>query len=128
MAGQAILIAALIGLGVAKILVGISRGKPVGFLYMMCLALAIVGLSFWLTPTHRSRYGERILQYLRSRVPSTVVSHTDPQLPLVFALLGMAILPDDFADLKNVFAPISSGGDGGGDGGGGCGGCGGCGG
>lgn len=83
----------------------------------------------------RSRYGDQVLEYLRTRMRSTVFSHTDPQLPLAFALLGMAILPNEmFADFKTVFTPVvsSGGGDGGGDGGGGSsgggGGCGGCGG
>lgn len=132
----ALLIACLLGLGITKILVGISRGKPVGYLLMMCIVVAIIGLGFWLTPAHRSRYGDRVLQDLRTRVRSTVVSHTDPHLPLAFALFGMAILPNDmFADLKKLFiidggGGGNGGGGGGGDGGGGggCGGCGGCGG
>ncbi len=125
----ATLIASLLGLGITKILVGISRGKPVGFLIMMCFVVAVIGLGFWLTPIHRSRYGDRVLQDLRTRVRSTVVSHTDPHLPLAFALLGMAILPNDmFADFKKVLTPVPSSGDGGGDGNGGCGGGGGCGG
>ncbi|XWK87844.1 MAG: TIGR04222 domain-containing membrane protein [Phormidium sp.] len=136
----AILIACLLGLGIAKIFVGISRGKPVSFLIVMCFIIAIIGIIFWVTPIDRSRYGDRILQELRNRIHSTNLSHTDPQLPLAFALLGIAILPNDmiFADLKQVFTPVSSsssssdgsgcGGDGGGGGGGCGGGCGGCGG
>ncbi|MBD2100181.1 TIGR04222 domain-containing membrane protein [Leptolyngbya sp. FACHB-261] len=138
----AILIACLLGLGIAKILVGLSRGKPIGYLFMMCIVVAVIGLGFWQIPPHRSRYGDRVLRDLRTRVRSTAVSHTDPQLPLVFALFGMAILPNDmFADLKQIFPPVptSDGGGGGsfgdgggggscgGGGGGGCGGCGGCG-
>jgi uncharacterized protein (TIGR04222 family) len=132
----AILFACLLGLGFAKIVVGISRGKPVSFLIVMCFIIAIVGLGFWKIPVHHSRYGDRILQDIRSRIRFTIVSHTDPQLPLAFALLGIAILPNDmmFAELKQVFTPVSSsdgggGSDGGGSDGGGCGGgCGGCGG
>jgi uncharacterized protein (TIGR04222 family) len=140
----AILIASLLGLGIAKIFVGISRGKPVGYLFMMCFVLAFIALAFYSTPIHRSRYGDRVLEELRTRMRSTVFSHTDPQLPVAFALLGMGILPNEmFADFKMVFTPVSSsgggdggggscggGGDGGGGscGGGGCGGCGGCGG
>lgn len=132
----AVLIASLVGLGITKILVGISRGKPVGFLLMMCIVMSVIGLCFWLLPLHRSRYGDQVLHDIISRVRPTVVSHTDPDLPLAFALLGLATLPNDmFADLKKVFTPVSSGGDGGGGGcgggggsGGGGGGCGGCGG
>lgn len=139
-----VLIAPLLGLGVAKVLVGISRGKPTVFLIFLCFIVALIGFFFWVTPPYRSRYGDRVLQDLRTRIHSTAVSHTDPQLPLVFALWGMEILPNDvFADLKKVFTPASSGdssdvgtsggddgggGDGGGGDGGGCGGCGGCGG
>ena len=133
----AILIASLLGLGIAKIFVGISRGKPVSFLVVMCFIIAIIGLCFWKIPVHRSRYGDRIFQDLLTRIHSRNLSHTDPQLPLAFALLGITILPNDmiFAELKQVFTPVSSssgGGDGGGGCGGGCGGggggCGGCGG
>lgn len=132
----AILFACLLGLGFAKIVVGISRGKPVSFLIVMCFIIAIIGLCFWKIPVERSRYGDRIFQDLHTRIHLTIVSHTDPQLPLAFALLGIAILPNEmFADLKQVFTPVSSssdgggGSDGGGCGGGGCGGgCGGCGG
>jgi uncharacterized protein (TIGR04222 family) len=135
----ALLFVALLGLGIAKILVGISRGKPVGYLVMMCVVVAIVGICFLLIPIHRSRYGDRVLKDLRTRIQSIVFSPSHPQLALAFALLGVWILPVDdiFADLRTVLAPVSTGGGGdggsggcsGGDGGGGCGGgCGGCGG
>ncbi|MFN9244646.1 MAG: TIGR04222 domain-containing membrane protein [Cyanobacteriota bacterium] len=127
----AVILVGLLALGIAKIGVGISRGRPVGFLVMMCLVLSVAGLCFLFVPVHRSRYGDQVLQEIRSRIPSAPVRHADPQLPLAFALLGAAILPTDtFADLKQMFTPVSSGGDGGGGcGGGGCGGgCGGCGG
>lgn len=127
----ALLIAALLGLGIGRILVGMARGKPVGYLVVMCFIIALIGLVPWLTPVHRTRYGDRVLQDLRARVQSTVGSAADAHLPLAFALLGAVVLPNDiFADLKQVVMPVSSGGgggggDGGGGGGGGCGGCGG---
>lgn len=136
-----ILIACLLGLGIAKILVGLSRGKPVGILIAMCVIVAIIGLVFSQKAVHRSRYGDRFLSNLRNRIPNKVFSLNDVQLPLVVALLSIVILPNDaFADLKSLLTPVSSsggdgssdggGGDGGGGGcgGGGCGGCGGCGG
>jgi uncharacterized protein (TIGR04222 family) len=132
----AILIAALLGLGIAKIWVGMARGRPVGYLVTMCIIIALIGFGLWLTPIHRSRYGDRVLKDLHTRVRSTVGHSTDAHLPLAFALLGAVVLPNDiFADLKQVVTPVSSNGDGGGGGGdgggggGGCGGgCGGCGG
>jgi len=102
----AILIASLLGLGIAKIFVGISRGKPVSFLVVMCFIIAIIGLCFWKFPVHRSRYGDRIFQDLLTRIHSRTISHKDPELPLAFALLGIGILPNDvmFADLKQVYS------------------------
>jgi uncharacterized protein (TIGR04222 family) len=138
----ALLIVFLLELGMAKILVGISRGEPVGYFeLMMCIVIAIIGFCFWEFPAHRSRYGERVLQYIRIRLHSRVVrhtdhelplvfdlmspailpiplhsivvSHTDHELPLVFALMGPEILPNEmFADLKQLFTPVS-GSDGG---------------
>jgi uncharacterized protein (TIGR04222 family) len=131
----AILIMALLGLGIAKICVGISRGKPVGYLFLICSVVAIIGFYLWQNPKHRSRYGDQVLQDLRTRMSLTALSSTEPQLCLAFALLGTKILPIDlFADLKWVFTPSSyssgySGVYGGGYDGGGCGcggGCGGC--
>lgn len=138
----AILFGALLGLGIAKIVVGISRQKPVGFLVMMCFIVAVVGLSFWGGSIHRSRYGDRILNDLRKRTrsqQSTLYDNLDSQFSLAFALFGTVVLASgSLAELKQVLAPVmtdggggggsDSGGDGGGCGGGGCGGCGGCGG
>ncbi|NJP10149.1 MAG: TIGR04222 domain-containing membrane protein [Leptolyngbyaceae cyanobacterium RU_5_1] len=129
----ALLIVALLGLGLAKIFVGVSRGKPVGYLVVLCFLTAIVGVLFAVIAAHRSRYGDRVLETIRSRTRlhhSRQYHELDPQLPLAFALFGTTILADGILiDLKQVFTPPSSGGGGGGDGGGGCGGgCGGCGG
>jgi uncharacterized protein (TIGR04222 family) len=133
----ALLIACLLGLGIARILVGLSRGKPVGFLIMMCAIIAIVSLFFRLKNIHRSRYGDRFLSNLRDRIPKKVFGMDDLQLPLIVALLSVAILPNEtFSDLKGLLTPVSSGGgdsssdssDSSSDGGGGGGGCGGCGG
>ncbi len=106
-----LLIACLLGLGIAKILVGISRGKDVGFLIPLCGIVAFVGLLFSLEKIHRSRYGDRFLSNLRNKMPKKVFGIDDLQLPLIVALLSVAILPNDaFADLKIVLAPVSSGG------------------
>lgn len=138
-----LLIACLLGLGIAKIFVGISRGRPVGFLVMICMVLFVIAIIFWKMPVNRSRYGDRVLQSLQKVVRLTFVGPTNPQLMLSFALLGASVLPNRiFADLKQAFSYGSGssgsgggggssdgGGGGSGDGGGGgCGGCGGCGG
>jgi uncharacterized protein (TIGR04222 family) len=126
---------AVLLLGIAKIMVGISRQKPVGFLFMLCIITAIFGFFLLMKP-HRSRYGDRTLKNLQARhknlkKPSQSETY---QLALAFGLFGSVVLADTaFAGLQRVLVPpqsTSGGGDGGGDGGGGCGGggCGGCGG
>ncbi|HAZ44167.1 MAG TPA: TIGR04222 domain-containing membrane protein [Cyanobacteria bacterium UBA11369] len=135
---SAIPIFALLALGISKIAVGISRGKPVGYLMFLCFIAAIIGLCYLFGQPHRSLMGDRVLANIRTRIRRKVaVSSTDPQLPLAFALFGAGVLAGStLADLRQVLIPpaTASGGDGGGGGGdgggggGGCGGCGGCGG
>ena len=137
-----ILIASLVGLGIAKISVGVSRGKPVGFLIAMCFVIAVVGLGFWLILSRRSRFGDRFLTSLhREHIRLIATDQEDPTLPLVFALLGSLAITNLSPELKNaLFIGSNSDGSswssdssnsgssdsGGGDsGGGGCGGCGG---
>jgi uncharacterized protein (TIGR04222 family) len=122
---------AVLILGIAKIMVGISRGKPVGFLIMLCIITAIFGFCLLVKP-HRSRYGDRTLTNLQARhenlkQPSTSQTY---EIGLAFGLFGSVVLADSsFADLKRLLVPLqSTSGGGGGDGGGGDGGGGGCGG
>jgi uncharacterized protein (TIGR04222 family) len=126
----AVLIAFLFGLGILKISVGISREKPVKYLLIMCFIIAAIGFTFWIIPSHRSRYGDRVLQNLRTHVSSTVDSNVYPQALFAVALLGVTVLPNDiFADLKEILAVVSTDdNDSGGCGGSGDSGCGGCGG
>jgi uncharacterized protein (TIGR04222 family) len=146
---------AVLLLGISKILVGISRDKPVGFLVVLCMITAIIGCCFLCVPVFRSRYGDRVLADLKARYlnqqrvkSANTMLTTDPQLVLAFGLFGTVVLAESsLIDLRKVLAPPpnsadggggdgcggggDSGGSGGGDsggGGGGCGGCGGCGG
>ena len=136
------LILACIALGIAKIMVGTYRGKPVGFLVIMCLILGFIAISFWNTTPFRSHYGDRILKVLQKNNPLNIGSNTDENLAVALALGGTTFLP---SDLRLLFMPPvytssrsgsssssgggSSCGSGCGSGcGGGCGGCGGCGG
>ncbi len=121
-------------LGISKILVGISRGKPVGYLVVLCSITVIIGWGFsppnssWLTP-----YGDRVLEQLRSRInPTRINPRPTDQIVLAFALLGHTVLTgSSLADLSQVLRPYPSsssgdsgggGCDGGGGGGSGCGG------
>lgn len=142
-------------LGISKIGVGIWRGKPVGFLVVLCIITAIIAVCFRQISVFRSRYGDRVLadlkaRYANLRTTTTANNQTsDAHLALAFALFGVGVLADGtLTDLRQVLIPPPSssssfsgggcsggsdgggGGDcgGGGCGGGGCGGCGGCGG
>jgi uncharacterized protein (TIGR04222 family) len=50
--------------GIVKLFVGLSRDRPVGFLFILCLVSALVALGFaW--PIRRSRRGDRALDHLK---------------------------------------------------------------
>lgn len=121
----------LLGLGIIKMLVGISRDKPIEFLIFCLLVVAIYGGSF-LTKPHRSRYGDHVLKNLVDRFkPLKTANRDGEQLLLSFAVLGSTILAANpaFAELTQMFISIGGGDSGDGGDGGGCGGgCGGCGG
>ena len=131
----------LLGIGVLKMFVGISRDKPVGFLIMCMGGLLMFGMRFFAKP-YRSRYGDRVLNDLiASSKHLKIANSSNSQLPLAFALFGGTVLASDsaLADLHQMLASSgggsygdsgcgSSGCGGSGCGGSGCGGCGGCGG
>ena len=59
--------AATLGLGIAKIFVGLSRGKPVGFLVMGCIGLAAL---CWFALAHkprRTRQGDAVVHWAWDR-------------------------------------------------------------
>jgi uncharacterized protein (TIGR04222 family) len=135
----ALLMGVILLFGIARIIIGINRERPVGYLTALCVLAGVAALWFLLQSPHRSRYGDRLLNELKQQhngldQPGTTVHHLD----LAVALFGSSILvATPYAYLHRTFAPPSSGGDGGGDSGssggdgggdGGCGGCGGCGG
>lgn len=131
---------ATLGLGLAKICVGISRGKPVGFLVLGSIVLAVVGFLLLARNPRRTRRGDAVVRAAWARFRSSGAqdawraNKTADLLPLAVALLGTTTLAGTahaFIDKAvNALRPGSNGGgcDTGGDGGGGDGGCGGCGG
>jgi uncharacterized protein (TIGR04222 family) len=135
--------------GVCKIVVGISRNRPVGFLVIFCLfdlllAAAIFGRVPWRTRRGSVVLGDVLSNELALRTSvkagGSHLQRTD--IVRAFALFGPSVLPGDyqmkrFAMLLQPVQSTSSGGHGGcgsgggcggGGGGGGGGGCGGCGG
>ncbi|RAM51487.1 MAG: TIGR04222 domain-containing membrane protein [Hapalosiphonaceae cyanobacterium JJU2] len=88
----------LLMLGISKIIVGIYRDKPVGFLVGMCIVIAIVGFSLLAKP-HRTQSGDRTLNYYRSSYSQS------SDIAFAFALFGSAVLIGSLADLKQAFVP-----------------------
>ena len=135
-----LIVVILLGIGLCKMAVGISRDKPVGLLLICIFGLLVLGARFFVKPQcKRSRYGEIIFNDLTNRLQHLKTANSsDSELVLAVALFGATVLMADMAlaDLYQMLTPIaaassgSGGGSGGSDGGGssGCGGCGGCGG
>ncbi len=129
-------------MGIVKIGVGLSRGKPVSFLVVSCIIATVVALIAFARRPHRSRRGDAVLKQLQERyrdykdLKLTYPTLTPQQVALGIGLFGMTALAGTaMADLEKTLRPPSSadGGSGGcgsscgggGCGGGGCGGCGG---
>jgi len=133
--------------GVPKVLIGMSRHKPVLFLILLCGASLCMAWIFFRQKCLRTTRGDDALKYLRIEHQSLEysLSHRSPttgaELALALGLFGTGLLVASpaFADLSPLMrrsygtagSGCGSGGGcaGGGCGGGGCGGgCGGCGG
>lgn len=123
------------GFGGAKIAVGMSRDKPVGFLVMLTIIVGVIGLGLLLSRPKRTRAGDLALTEAKQRLARAIRAPQQKELGLAVALLGTAALSGTaYAQYHQLRAPPSSSGDSsGGDsssgdsgcGGGGCGGCGG---
>jgi uncharacterized protein (TIGR04222 family) len=149
LAPAALVLPALL-IGIAKIGVGIMRGRPVGILVFFCLLTVVVMLLFLSRTAYRTRAGSKVLRRLRksnaalatsARTAPDRLTHGD--IALAFALFGPTVLTGKLITLRQALWPLkthgtwgcSSGagcggggggcGGGGGGGGGGCGGCGG---
>lgn len=122
--------------GLAKIVVGLERDRPVGFLVVLTIATAVLGLVILLHRPTRTGAGDAALDRYRqrqgraARAPRAV----GDEVLIAFALGGGAALAgtshEAYGRAMRASASDGSGcgssGDGGGDGGGGgCGGCGG---
>jgi uncharacterized protein (TIGR04222 family) len=146
---------AAIAVGVIKIIIGVSRDRPVGFLVALCILFTIISLAALARRPIRSRYGDKVLEQLRAKhvgpreLGRNAASLSAPEFASVVGLFGFAALAGTgLEDLRRQLQPPaqvggswsgggsgcggggSSCGGGGGCGGGGCGGggCGGCGG
>jgi uncharacterized protein (TIGR04222 family) len=139
-------------LGIIKILVGLMRERPVGFLVALVVFSVVVAAFCFLRRPKRTQLGERALNAARSAYENERRRHHgDPHhsgsmIPLSVALFGLTALSGTaYASLQQQLKPApqsqstasgcggasscggggSGCGGGGGGGGGGCGGCGG---
>lgn len=140
MAGATLIMAPCIFVGIPKLMFGMAHGKPIGFLFVILAATAVLGIVALATTPHRTKSGDDELRKFKSRNASlesnlsypTMLSGAD--VVLAYALFGGTLLSanDPFNSARRALAGNSgsgsAGGCGGGSCGGGCGGCGGCGG
>ena len=129
-----LLMAAPLVVGSAKIIVGLSRGKPVGFLVGACLVTAIAALLFWLARSRSTPRGkaaqqtlEKEYRHLTLQAPAAEAALSPAQWAMVVGLFGAGLLAAGPLAKVHAMLPSTAGGGGCSSGGGGCGG-GGCGG
>ena len=116
-----LIVVILLGMGLCKMAVGISRDKPVGLLLICIFGLLVLGARFFVKP-QRSRYGEIIFKDLTNRLQFLKTANSsDSELVLGVALFGATVLMADMAlaDLYQMLTPTAaaSSGSGGGSGG-----------
>lgn len=131
------------GVAVTKIMIGLSRGRPVGFLFI--LALLNVLFLWGIKGRHRTTHGDhflanvkRLFAGLKDRADSIRRGGATADLALLAAVFGITSVPVNVFPYRAQLMPpppstdsssswscsSSSCGGGGGCGGGGCGGCG----
>ena len=123
---QTIPILTVLLLGLAKIQVGLSRDKPVGFLVVLCLVTGLIEFGFVVMRPHRSRWGDHMLKHLRLQNAALRLTGSrraadlaGQDLALAVALFGTGILAGGpLNDLRTALAPPPSSGGGGDSGGG----------
>ncbi|WP_257463345.1 TIGR04222 domain-containing membrane protein [Archangium lipolyticum] len=137
---SSVIMLGVFAVGIAKVVIGMQRDRPVGFLFLMSLVVLGTALFFAVRKPHRSNRGNTALEKLTQRnealrtsvcANASVLAGSD--VALAVGLFGATSLTGtQFEDLQRALMPApSSGGDGGSSGGGcggGCGGggCGGC--
>jgi uncharacterized protein (TIGR04222 family) len=129
--------------GFVKIMVGLSRHRPVAYLTMGCIVATIIAVCFLCWRLHRSRRGDLLMRQLRNRhyalqhtVQARQAACSPSDVSIAVSLFGLGVLVGSpLGALHAAFGADRRGSSGcgsacgGGCGGGGCGGgCGGCGG
>lgn len=89
---SAVPFALLTGLGVMKILVGLQRDRPVGFLVLLTLLTGIAALVLLAWRPERSRAGDAVLRAMNHRHAHARRAPRDGDIGLAVALAGTAVL------------------------------------
>jgi uncharacterized protein (TIGR04222 family) len=110
-----LLYTAALGLGVAKLCIGLSRGRPVAFLLVLLLVAVVVGYATLLSAStqKRTRRGDAALELLREQhQPLKVTASAEGaelntgHVAMAVALFGVGSLASNgFGDLRNLLAP-----------------------
>lgn len=141
---SALIVLSVLGLGIAKMIIGVSRGRPIELLAFESVIFALLSIIV-LIPPKRSRYGSKVLSTYRDQRSAfrRVGNHPDAQpqdYALAVALFGFGALAGSaYTGVRTYFAPDTSssgssynsscssgsscGSSGCGGGGSGCGGC-----
>ena len=120
----------LVGFGVLRILLGITRGRPVEDLTVLVVLSTVGALFLLLRRPARTPAGDRVLAALKARHAHAIRAPRIDDLALGVALAGTMVLATTahggYHQARNPSGDGGGGGESGdGDGGGGCGGCGG---
>ncbi len=151
---SALIMASPLVIGVAKIITGVSRGRPVGFLVAACVVTVLIALVFLFSRSRTTTAGQKILDAeIKKHAETKVLAATAPDtlspisMALAVGLFGGGMLTaGSLAQLGQLIPEFRApnrgwtsnswnsggcsggcsggGGCGGGCGGGGCGGCG----
>ena len=126
-----VILSPILLLGLVKLDVGLSRDRPVGYLWILLFFLIVAGLAIASRP-RRTLRGDAALARCREQAARAARAPVPGELAIAFALGGAAVLAGTAAAPYGLLLrKLDDGGDGGSGGcgtdGGGCGGgCGGC--
>lgn len=123
----------LLVFGSIKLLVGVERDRPVGYLTLLLILTAVFAVIRWVAVDRRTRGGHEVLNRARDDAERLRRAPTADETDRAVALFGTSVLIGsglgDYHTLRTASSGDSGGGSsdggGGGCGGGGCGGCGG---
>ncbi len=124
-------IVAVVLFGIAKMVIGTARDKPIGFLVIISIVLGVIALVMLFKRPRQTLEGSAAVAKAKLANARLVGAPRAHELALAVAIAGTAVMSTTaFADYHKARHPPGSSGDGGGSdgdggGGGGCGGCGG---